>query len=73
MDKLFEEIRSQEDWTPKKDEDYSYVNINTLKRLADNYFDKMNYRGQFFFEYNDVLDRIELLNTHIKLTKTLTK
>jgi uncharacterized protein YukJ len=37
--------------------------------LADNHFDKLNYRGKFFFEYNEVLERIELLNKYLKQNK----
>lgn len=63
---LFNEIKSNKNWKPQKDVDYSQANIELLKRLADNYFDKMNYRGEFFFEYNEVLARIELLNKFMK-------
>lgn len=58
---LFKEIRLNLDWSPSKEQNYSNVNINTLKRLADNWFDKLNYQGDFFSDYNDILGRIDKL------------
>lgn len=65
MNDLFHEIRINKNWKPSNDIDYSFVNIEKLKKLADNWFDKLVYKGDFFHEYNEVLERIELLNKHI--------
>lgn len=65
MEKLFREILLDNEWKPKKNVDYSNVNITELKKLADKMFDNLNFKGEFFYEYNDVLERIELLKKMI--------
>ena len=67
MNELFNEIRTDRKWRPIEIIDYSFVDIEKLKKLTDNWFDKLVYKGGFFHEYNEVLQRIEILKQHIKL------
>jgi hypothetical protein len=61
MEILFYIIRDDEDWEPDAQKDYSYVDIEKLKKIADDWFDILNLEGEFFYDYNDVLFRIEKL------------
>ena len=61
MTELFHEIKDDPEWTPSENIDYTGVNVDTLKKLTDNWFDKLNYQGDFFEDYNEVLLRIDLL------------
>lgn len=65
MYKLFNEIRTNTKWVPSTNKNYNFVDIHKLKKMADTRFDKMAYKGDFFYDYNDVLYRIETLNKHI--------
>ena len=67
MEKLFREILLDSEWKPKKNIDYSNINIIELKKMADKRFDNLNLKGDFFYDYNDVLERIELLKKMIDI------
>jgi hypothetical protein len=61
MEKLFRTILFNKTWKPDPNIDYSDINIVELKKMADDRFDNLNIQGRFFYDYNNVLDRIELL------------
>ena len=63
MKKLFRRILLNDDWKPEDEifEDYGQIDIDELKKMADERFDNLNLQGRFFYKYNNVLNKIEIL------------
>lgn len=61
---LFKTIRDNPSWKPESGLNYSKYNIFELKKMADDWFDKLHSQGFFFHDYNEVLERIELLSKY---------
>ena len=68
MKELFKIIRTQKYWEPLESINYSKIDIQKLREMADEWFDKLNTQGYFFHDYNVVMERIEELKK-IKLKK----
>ena len=64
VEKLFRKIRDNHYWKPDENIDYSDYNICDLKRMADELFDKLQSRGYFFHDSNEVLERTEMLRKY---------
>ena len=63
---LFKKIRTEKSWKPSLEEDYSKIDIDKLRIMADEWFDKLNIQGDFFQDYNIVMNSIEMLKNFME-------